>query len=179
MKFTLITAVSILSTLTSGFALPGLFPRATVIRPSIAIVVKSESPDTPFPSANTAEVSFSQEGGAVETLLGFVVPPCTGRCTISFSDAISASGSRILVLFSTNRNPAPGDTWNNRPEPYLNWGTFTVSATGAGPATVLDESGLSFDCPATTTDYGFDVVPVFDDHVIWDITKGGFIITCD
>jgi len=179
MKFALITAASILSTLASGFALPDLSPRATVIRPSIAVVVKSKFPDTSFGPNNIAEVSFSQEGGVVETLLGFIVPPCTGRCTISFSDAIAAAGSRTLELFSTNRYPAPGDTWNTRPFLDVHKGTFLVSTTGAGLATVLDDSGLTFPCPATTTNYGFDVAPVWDDYVLWDITKGGFIITCN
>jgi len=37
----------------------------------------------------------------------------------------------------------------------------------------------TFPCPATTTNYGFAVVPVGDDdRVTWDITNGGFIITC-
>jgi len=179
MKFTLITAVSVLSTLASGFALPGLFPRTTAIRPSIAIVVRGDSANTPFPPTNIAEVALAQPGGMAETLLGFVVPPCTGRCTFSFSDAIAASGSRALNLLPINRYPAFGDTWNNKPDGSPLIGTFSVSATGAGPATILDDSGLTFDCPVTTAKCGFDVVPIWDDYVIWDITKGGLIITCD
>ena len=179
MKFILITAVSILCTLASGLALPDLSRRATVIRPSIAVVVKSKLPNTSFFPKNIAEVSLSQEGDVVETLLGFIVPPCTGRCTISFSDAIASAGSRTLQLFSTSRYPAPDDTWNTRPFLDVYKGTFIVSATGAGKATVFEDSGLTFPCPATTTNYGFDVAPVWDDYVIWDITKGGFIITCN
>lgn len=51
--------------------------------------------------------------------------------------------------------------------------------TVPGPATVVEDFGLTFSCPATTTKLGFEVSPVGDnDYVIWNITKGGFIITC-
>ena len=179
MKFTLITAVSILSTLASGFALPDLVRRATVIGPSIAIVVKSEFPDTPSPPTNMTEVSSDQRGDT-DTLLGFVVPACTGRCTISLSDAIAAAGSRTLELFSMSKYPAFGDTWNTGPFAVVQKGTFLVSTTGAGRATVVEDFGLTFDCPTTTTNYGFEVAATWEgDYVIWDITKGGLIITCD
>ena len=57
--------------------------------------------------------------------------------------------------------------------------TFQTSATGLGPATVVEDSGLTFDCPVTTTKYGFELQPVGDDDsVTWDCSKGGLIITC-
>jgi len=177
MKLTLVAAVSILSTLASGLALPDLTRRRTVIRPVIAIMVKSEFSNTPF-QTQIPEVSISKEGQIVETLLGFVVPACTGKCTISF-DAIAAEGSRTLQLFTTGWYPTALDTWNVRPYKDIHKGTILVSTTGADLDTVSEDFGLAFDCPSTTTSYGFDVVPVGGyDYVIWDITKGGFIITC-
>ena len=108
MKFALIAAASILSTLASSFALPGLFPRETIIRPSIAIAVRAGWPNTPYPSTNLAEASTGGRDGTTETLLGFVVPPCIGRCTISFSDADEATGSRALNLLPMSRYPLTG-----------------------------------------------------------------------
>ena len=171
MKFILLAAVSILSTLASGLALPDLTPRATAIRPELAIVVKEDSPDTAFPPTNIVEVS--RRGGAhtVETFLCFVLSACTGVCTISFSNAISASGSRTMQLFSTFRCPVVGDSMSTSPPLNAYLGTFLVP-----PSVGLDPK---FPCPATTTNYGFAVVPVGDyDSVTWDITNGGFIITC-
>jgi len=58
-------------------------------------------------------------------------------------------------------------------------GTFLVPAGGTGPAVVLEDYGLTFPCPVTTTRYGYRVRPVGDnDYVTWDITRGGFVINC-
>ena len=54
-----------------------------------------------------------------------------------------------------------------------------MTGTGAGPATVVEDFGLTFPCPTTPTKLGYEVVQVGEkDFVAWDITKGGFIITC-
>ena len=180
MKFVLIAAASILSTLASGFALPDLTPRATVIRPELAIAVKEDSPDTPVPSTNIAEASRTNGAHTVETFFCFVLPTCTGSCTISFSDAISATGRRTLQLFSTSTCPVERGSWNTRPFLDVHKGTFLVPPTATGPATVVEDFGLTFPCPMTTTNYGFAVIPVGDeDYLTWDITKGGLIITCN
>jgi len=178
MKSILIAAVSILSTLASGLALPDLTPRATVIRPEIAILLKGDFPDKNFPTI-IAEVSRTNGAHTVETLLGFNLPPCTGSCAISFSDAISATGSRTMQLFRIIGYPGPGDTPNHRPPVNIHLGTFLVPPTITGPATVVEDFGLMFPCPATATKYGLYVAPVWDNvNVTWDITNGGFIITC-
>jgi len=179
MKFTLIAAISIFSTLASGLAILDLTRRGRVIRPATAIVVKEDLPNTPLPPTKIVGVSRVDGAHTVRTRLGFVVPACTGKCTISFSDAMSATGSRRLQLFATSRPLTAWDTWNTGIYRDLHKGTFLVSSTGAGPATVVEDFGLTFPCPSTTTNRGFEVKAVGNnDYVIWDITKGGFIITC-
>jgi len=75
--------------------------------------------------------------------------------------------------------PGPEDTYNHKPPVNVYLGRFLVPPTVAGPATVVEDFGLSFPCPATTTQYGLYVAPVGDNvNVTWDITKGGFILTC-
>jgi len=176
MRFTLIAAISILSTLASGLALPDLTPRSLVIRPEIGVVIKEDFPTTSFPAA-PAEVSRRNGAHNVKTLLCFVVPPCSGKCTISFSDALTATGSRRLQLFSLGGCAAGGNTWISKPYTDVHKATFLVS--GPGLAVVVEDFGLTFDCPVTTTKYGFELQPVWDDDsVTWDISKGGLIITC-
>lgn len=178
MKLTLIATISILSTIASGLALPELNRRKMVIRPGIAILIK-EGVVTPIPPVSIAEASSSSGVHRVQTLLGFVVPPCIGKCTFSFSDALTAGGSRKLRLFTISRYPVFGDTWDWRPYTDINKGTVQVSATGVGPAAVVEDFGLTFPCPATAAKRGYQVSQVGDDdYVSWDITKGGFIITC-
>jgi len=177
MKLTLIAAVSVLSTLASGLALPDLTPRAITVRPSIAIVIKEDSPTTAFPPASAVEVSRTNGGHTVKTLLGFPVPGCTGTCTFSFNGSNPPSGSRTLQLYTSGGFPTNGNTWNSHPFTNKHIGTFLVPASGVGPATVLEDFGLTFTCPTTTT--GYEVQPVNDnDSVTWDITTGGFILTC-
>ncbi|PUU81113.1 hypothetical protein B9Z19DRAFT_1062911 [Tuber borchii] len=176
MKLTLIAAVSVLSTLVSGLALPDLTPRSLVIHPEIGAVIKEDFPKTSFP-ATPANVSRSNGQHNVKTLLGFDVPPCTGKCTISFTDALTATDSRRLQLFTTIGYPAKENTWESKPSTNNHIGTFLVSISG--PAVVVEDFGLTFECPKTTAKYGYEVQPVWDDdHVTWDITTGGFIITC-
>jgi len=176
MKFTLIAIISILSTLASGLALPNLTPRSLVIHPEICVVIKEDFPKTSFPTT-TAEVSRRNGQHNVKTLLGFVVPPCTGQCTISFTDALTATGSRRLQLFTLGGYPADGNTWESKPYTDVHKGTFLVSIPG--PAVVVENIGLTFDCPKTTTKFGYEVQPVWDDDsVTWDCKTGGFIITC-
>ena len=180
MKFTLIAAVSVLSTLASGLALPDLTPRSNVIRPDIAVVIKEEKPDYAFGSTTNAEVSRVNGSKNVKTLLGFTVPACTGKCTVKFSDASpTPTGSRRMQFFTTGWYPTADNTWNKKPYTDIHKGTFTTTNSGAGAATVVEDFGLTFDCPSTSTKYGFEVQPVWDnDYVTWDITKGGYTITC-
>ena len=176
MKFTLIAIISIISTLASGLALPDLTPRSLVIHPEIGVVIKEDFPKTSFPTT-TAEASRSNGKHNVKTLLGFAVAPCTGQCTISFTDALTATGSRRLQLFTTIGYLAKDNTWESKPSTNKHIGTFLVLIPG--PAVVLEDFGLTFDCPKTTTNLGYEVQPVWDDDsVTWDITTGGFIITC-
>jgi len=84
-----------------------------------------------------------------------------------------------MQLFTTGGYPAYGNTWNKKPYTDIHKGTFETSEDGPGPATVLADYGLKFPCPKAATSYGFEVQPVNDnDCIVWDITKGGFIITC-
>ncbi|PUU81107.1 hypothetical protein B9Z19DRAFT_1062905 [Tuber borchii] len=164
MKFTLIAAISILSTIVSGLALPDISRHGTVvIHPSIGLLVKEDFPAAPLPPTKIVGVSPRNGAHAVRTFLRFPVPACTGKCTISFSDAIVTSGSRTLQLFSGS----------------IHIGTFLVPLTGVGPAIVVNDLGLTSPCPATTTNRDYEVRPVGNDDIVtWDITKGGFIITC-
>ncbi|PUU81103.1 hypothetical protein B9Z19DRAFT_652823 [Tuber borchii] len=178
MKLTLVAAVSVLSTLASGLALPDLTPRSTVIHPSIAILIKQDYPTTAFPPTNTAETSRSNQLHEVRTLLGYEVPPCTGTCTFSFpTAATTATGSAQVQLFSTIQYPQSGNTWNSKPSTNQELGAFQTSTTGA--ATVMQNFGLTFACPTTNTKLGFETHPVNDnDSVTWDVPTGGFILTC-
>ncbi|PUU81109.1 hypothetical protein B9Z19DRAFT_972663 [Tuber borchii] len=178
MKLTPIAAISILATLASGLELPDLTPRWLVIRPEVGVVIKEDWPTTSFPAA-PAEVSRSNGQHNVKTLLCFVVPPCSGKCTISFTDPLTATGSRRLQLFTLGGCPAAcKTTWISKPYTDLHKGTFQVSNTG--PAAVVEDFGLTFNCPNIVTKYGFELMPVWDnDSVTWDIAKGGLIITCN
>jgi len=176
MKPTLIVAAFILSTLASGLTLPDLTPRS-IIRPEIAILVNEDNLLPTWP-VRVVEVSRWRWAHNTKALLGFVVPACTGTCKISFSDAIAATGTRGLQLFTMGGYPTCGNTWTTRPFLDIHKGSF-LAPDGLGPATVVEDFGLTFNCPSTSTKYGFDVSPAGDnDYVIWDITKGGFIITC-
>jgi len=88
MKFIHIAVVSILSTLDTGFTLPDLTRRATILRPQWISVVNEDFPDTLI-LTNISEVSYTNGAHAVETYFGLVLPPCTGLCTITFSGASS------------------------------------------------------------------------------------------
>jgi len=179
MKFTLVTVAPILSALASGLALPDLTPRGAPIRPAIAIVIKEDFPNTPFPPTNSAEVSGNNGVHNVRTLIKIIVPACNGMCTINFSDASTATGSRRLQLFTINGYPANGNTWNSKPFTDIHKGTFITSNTGGGPATVLEGFGLTFPCPISTTTYQFELQPDWDDDSItWDTAVGGLVITC-
>lgn len=176
MKFTFIAAVAILSTLASGSAPQDLTSGETIIRPEIAIQIKEEFPDTPCPPTNITEISRLSVYG-VQTLLGFVVPSCTGHCTIRLSDVGSNGGYRAHLL-SLSRHPIVGDTWNHRPWADIYQGTFKIADSGS--ATVVEDRGLTFACPETTTKFGFEMQPWWDEyHITWDIRTGGPFITCD
>ena len=176
MKFTLIAVISILSTLASGLALPDPTLRSLVIHPEICVVIKEDFPRTPF-LPPPAEVSRGNGKDTVTTLLGFVVPPCSGQCTISFTDALTATGNRRLQLYTVSGYPTDGNTWKSKPHIDVYKGTFLVSIPG--PAVVVENFGLTFNCPVTTTKYWYEVQPVWDDdYVTWDCKTGGFIITC-
>ncbi|RPA92684.1 hypothetical protein L873DRAFT_1817352 [Choiromyces venosus 120613-1] len=195
MKFTVIAAISTLSTLASGLAQPDLTPRDAPIhleivlkedllaisyRPETCIVIKEDYPITAFPPATTCVVSRSNGSHNVKTLLGFSLPafsPGT-KCTISFSDASSVSGSHKMQLFTTIGYPAYGDTWYHKPSTNIQKGTFQTSESGTGKATVVDDYGLTFDCPTAPSGYGYEVQPVGDDDgVSWGCATSGFIIT--
>ncbi|RPA90606.1 hypothetical protein L873DRAFT_1820814 [Choiromyces venosus 120613-1] len=144
------------------------------------IVIKEDSPTTAFPTTTPPEVSRSNGAHNVKTLLGFNLPafPTDTKCTISFSDASTTSGSGRMQLFTTIGYPADGNTWDNKPSTDVYKGTFQTSASGAGPATVVEDSGLTFNCSTDPTSYGYEVQPVWDDDkVTWDSTTSGFIIT--
>ncbi|RPA90604.1 hypothetical protein L873DRAFT_1820811 [Choiromyces venosus 120613-1] len=178
MKFTVIAAISILSTLASGLALPNLTPRDAPIYPNITIAIKEDFPTQSF--LGVAEVSRTNGANNVKTLLGFSLDPFPAgkKCTISFSDAFMATGSRRMQFFTTIGYPADGDTWYNKPSTNNQLGTFLTSDSGAGPATVVEDFGLTFDCPTVPTSYGYEVQPVWDnDNVTWAARTSGFFIT--
>ncbi|RPB00351.1 hypothetical protein L873DRAFT_1805098, partial [Choiromyces venosus 120613-1] len=121
----------------------------------ICIVIKEDYPITAFPPAATCEVSRTNGAHSVWTLLGFNIP--------AFSDSESAP-----------LTGAPGIIGL----PELVAGTFQTSASGAGPATVVEDFGLSFDCPTAPTCYGYEVQPVGGgDKVTRGCAGHGFIIT--
>ncbi|PUU81108.1 hypothetical protein B9Z19DRAFT_972524 [Tuber borchii] len=176
MKFTLIAAVSVLSTLVSGLALPNLVPRSTVFQPNVAVVIKEDFPTTSFPTT-TAEVGRSNGQHNMKTLLAFVIPPCSGTCTVSFDGASSATGSQRMQFFTLGYPPSAGNTWNSKPYTDIHKGTFQTAGSSTG--TVVEDFGLTFNCPSVITNYGFEVQPVWDnDYVTWDTTTAGYIITC-
>lgn len=179
MKLTLIASLSVLSTLVSGLALPELVRRGSPIYPSVCVSIKEKFPGTSFPGP-TVEVSRQNGSNNVKALLGFEVPACTGSCTVSFSDAApTPSGSRRMQFFTSGRYPKSGDTWDMKPYTDIHKGTFTTTASGSGPATVIEDFGLTFKCPSVSTQYGFEVQPVWDnDFVSWNCNTGGYIITC-
>jgi len=86
-----------------------------------------------------------------------------------------------MQLFTTGGYPASGNTWTSKPFTDRYLVTFLVSPTGEGPARVVDgdPSSLTFSCPVTFVNLGYELDPVGDDdYVSWDITRRGLIITC-
>jgi len=175
MKFAFIATISILSTLASGMTVLDISRRGPVIRPSFGKMVWEGGPFTEPMNA----IGVYRGAKTAVVLLGFILPACTGHCTISFSDAIFAAGSRKLQLFTTGRYPSRWDDWDHRPYRDVHKGTFLVPVTGLGPAIVEEDFGLTFQCSSNITNRGFEMVPVGGtDYVPWDITRGGLSITC-
>lgn len=175
MKFTLIAAISALSTLAAGLVLPDQTPlTGGKIFPSYGITIREDYKDIAFPPA---EVFRSNGMHNIKTLLCFKLPS-NKKCTIRFSDADFTSGSRRMQLYTTGRCPDPGDSWDHKPFTDQHKGTFVTTPGGSGPASVVEDFGLTFTTSATK--YGFEVQPAYDNvYITWDITRGGYYFTCD
>jgi len=177
MKYTLIAIISALSTLASGLAVADQTTLLGAIYfPDIAVVIKEDHPNKPFPTHN-AQVSRTNGQNTVKTLLGFYLPGfAPGKdCKIRFIEPYTSSGSSEMQLFTTIGYPTAKSTWNSKPSTNNHIGTFEASAPG--PPKVIEDFDLTFDCPTTPTQYGFEVQPVEDnDYVAWNIRMGGFVI---
>ncbi|KAG0642329.1 hypothetical protein HOY80DRAFT_950728 [Tuber brumale] len=178
MKFTLIAAVSALSTLATGLTISDqTFLACKPIFPECACVIREDFPDTSFPT-DYVEVSRNNGQHNVKTLLKFTLPAFRAgvKCKISFISPYSSGGSRRMQLFTTIEPTNCRNTWNQKPSTNNHIGTF--QATQPPPPTVIEDFGLTFDCPTVPTKYGYEVQPVGDyDWVTWNIRTGGFVIT--
>ncbi|KAG0126278.1 hypothetical protein HOY82DRAFT_120190 [Tuber indicum] len=177
MKYTLIAIISALSTLASGLAVADQTTLLGAIYfPDITVVIKEDDPNTSFPT-NNARVSRSNGQHTVKTLLGFYLPGfAPGKeCKIRFIEPYTSSGSRKMQLFTTIGYPTTKSTWNSKPSTNIHIGTFEASVPG--PPKVIEDFDLTFDCPTTPTQFGFEVQPVGDnDFVAWNTRTGGFVI---
>ena len=175
-----IIALSLLSALASGLAVPEVAPRqAQIYHPTLAINIKQEFPNTPFCATTTGVVSRSNGPKDIQTLLSFSLPALPGKtCTLTFSDPASLSGSQRMQIFDVGGPIAEADT-TFLTRPYRNnyRCAMAVKPAGQGAATVQDDVSCTFKCPDSATTLIFETVPAGDNvEITWDIATAGLVI---
>jgi hypothetical protein len=173
-----IIVFSLLAALVSGLAMPEVVPRqAGTYYPTSAMNLKQDFPDTPFPS-QTGIVSRTNGQHDISTLLKFELPALTNKkCTVSFSDPKTLSGSQRMQIFDVGGEMTPQTTYNKRPYRNNYWCGMKVKPVGQGPADIEDDVRCTFDCPKTATTLVLETVPAGESvEITWDIATAGLVI---
>ena len=166
---------SLLAALVSGIAVPEVVPRqAQTFRPTLAVVIKQDSPNTPGGPTTTGEVSRTNGQHDVSTLLSYNVSG--KKCSLSFSDPTLLSGSKTVQIFDLGGPVSATNTYLTRPFRNNYRCTMRIKPAGQGPAEIIDNvSCTNFDCPSGVV--GYEVVPQNDNvQVTWDTTTGGLVV---
>jgi hypothetical protein len=174
-----ITAFSLLTTLVSGIAVPEVVPRdAQTYRPTLAVNLKQDFPNTAFGRTTTGIVSRENGQHEISTLLSFSLPALSGKnCALTFSDPATLTGSQRMQVFDVGGTITEGDVYSWRPYRNNYRCAMAVKPAGQGVATVVDNVSCSFPCPDSATTLGFETVPVGDNVVItWDTRTAGLVI---
>lgn len=169
---------SLLATIVSGIAVPEVAPRQSqTFRPTLAVNIKQDSPNTAFGATTTGVVSRTGGQHDIQTLLSYTLNSSVSgkKCSLSFSGPATVSGSKTVQIFDVGGPITTSNTFLSRP--YRNNFRCTMTINPTGPATIsTDISCGSFDCPTGVV--GFEVVPENDTvGVTWDTTSAGLIIT--
>ena len=174
-----IVAFSLLTALVSGLATPEVVPREVqTYRPTLAVNIKQESPNTPFGQTATGVVSRSNGPNDIQTLLSFSLPALPGKtCTIVFSDPTRLSGTQRMQIFDVGGPVTVANTFLTRPFRNNYRCVFAVKPAGQGLATVQDDVSCTFKCPESATVLGFETGPVGDNvEITWDVATAGLVI---
>ncbi|CAZ85202.1 unnamed protein product [Tuber melanosporum] len=147
-----------------------------VISSSAVVNINEDTPDTPLGVTNKAIVSRVDNKHNSQALVKFDFPEgITGsKCRLAFAYPAQFSGTGEIQVFTIGDANIAGATFNQRPFRDQFKGSFRVS--GWGEATVIDGSGLTFDCP----DMGakaYEVASVGDNNeVVWYAPGSGLRI---
>ena len=174
-----IVAFSLLSALVSGLATPEVAPRAAQIyRPTLAVNIKQEAPNTAFGQTATGIVFRSNGPKDIQTLLSFSLPALPGKtCTIAFSDPTRLSGTQRMQIFDVGGPVTVVNTFLTRPFRNNYRCVLAVKPAGQGLATVQDDVSCTFKCPESATVLGFETVPAGDNvEITWDVATAGLVI---
>ena len=186
MKSTIFSsAIAIFATLAT--ALPTAAPAETadnliardhvkqVISSSAVANIREDTPDVPFNGNGRGIVSRTDNKHNFQALVKFDFPDgLTGsKCQLAFAHPSQFAGTREIQVFSIGDANIENATFNKRPFRDQFKGTFRVEW---GEATVLDGSGLTFDCPAKGAK-AYEVVSAGDSNeVLWDAPSAGLKI---
>ncbi|KAG0633032.1 hypothetical protein HOY80DRAFT_993778 [Tuber brumale] len=137
-----------------------------VIHPSAVVNINEDTPDTALGVTNKAIVSRTNGKHNSQALVRFDFPDglAGSKCRLAFAYPAQLNGTREVQVFTIGDANIADATFNKRPFRDQFKGTFRV---GWGEATVLDGSGLTFDCPAMGAK-GYEVISVGDNNeVVW------------
>jgi len=143
-----------------------------VINSSAVVNIREDTPDTALGVSGRGTVSRTDGKHSFQALVKFDIPDgLTGsKCQLAFAYPSQFSGTSQIQVFSIGDANIENATFNKRPFRDQFKGTFRV---GWGEATVVDGSGLTFDCPAKGAK-AYEVVSVGDNNeVLWYAPWGG------
>ncbi|KAG0136214.1 hypothetical protein HOY82DRAFT_536322 [Tuber indicum] len=147
-----------------------------VISSTAVVNINEDTPDTPLGVTNKAIVSRVDNKHNSQALVKFDFPEgITGsKCRLAFAYPAQFSGTGEIQVFTIGDANITGATFNQRPFRDQFKGSFRVS--GWGEATVIDGSGLTFDCPAVGAK-AYEVVSIGDSNeVVWYAPGSGLRI---
>ncbi|KAG0136216.1 hypothetical protein HOY82DRAFT_536324 [Tuber indicum] len=147
-----------------------------VINSSAVVNINEDTPGTALGVTDKAIVSRVNNKHNSQALVKFDFPEgITGsKCRLAFAYATQFSGTGEIQVFAIGDANIAGATFDQRPFRDQFKGSFRVS--GWGEATVVDGSGLTFDCPAKGAK-AYEVVSIGDNNeVVWYAPWGGLRI---
>ncbi|KAG0633960.1 hypothetical protein HOY80DRAFT_988840 [Tuber brumale] len=181
------SAIAIFATLAT--ALPTAAPAVTevenlvtrdnvkqVINSGPVVIVNEDTPNTPLGFTNTAKVSRADNMHSSQALLRFNFPAgiAGSKCRLAFAYPDRVTGTGEIQVFTIGDTNIAAATYSRKPFRDQFKGSFRVS--GSGEATVVDGSGLTFDCPNNGAQ-AYEVVSVGENNeVSWYAPSAGLRI---